>query len=245
MIDENNDMIYNVGDDMDDADELDNQADADGSDTGLRYDSDEDDLPYAYGRCEDPDETDASAREKSVSVWRLLFGCMFWPVTGWRDLKRARKSVDSVVISCFGPLCLLAALSPFAGMFYRGDESPATLAVRAIMLLLSYMFSYFLIPVVGRPFLGAKVSESLATQFGKNALLTLLSTLVMFKLVSNLLPGLEPVLVFLPLWTIYMIYRLTPMLKAPKDRMMLVTVILSILVLGMPLVCQWGLDLFL
>ena len=63
MIDENNDMIYNVGDDMDDADELDNQADADGSYTGLRYDSDEDDLPYAYGRCEDPDETDASDRE--------------------------------------------------------------------------------------------------------------------------------------------------------------------------------------
>lgn len=220
---------------------------ADNADQPLyRIGADEENLPYAYG-VEDPDNEkaeDADSKKSSNSI-ALLLKIMFSPVTGWKSLKRAKLKPERVAGSLFYPLCALAAASCFIDLVYEANNSISGLLVDALIVFISYFFSYFILPVVGRPFLCTEVNESLQTNFGKDTVMVLLSTLAIFKILLNVVPGLEPVIVFMPLWTIYLTHRVVPMLRAPKDKWAMSTVLLSILIVGLPTFFDWLLDMIL
>lgn len=211
---------------------------------------DEDELPYAYGQ-EDPDQPsdhDGNVSEKEKGgpsrislLWRVMLG----PATGWKDLKRASLKKESVASVYFYPLCVAAALSQFVDLIYEAHQSVLKLIVSALVIFVSYIFSYIVLPILGRPFLCAEANKTLETNFGRNALMVLFSTLALFKVAYNAIPFMEPVLVFLPLWTIYLIHRLVPVMRVPKEKWGTTTVILSVLTIGLPMFWQWLFDMLL
>lgn len=211
---------------------------------------DEDELPYAYGQ-DDPDrpadhDVDGSEKEKSSPsrislLWRVMLG----PATGWKDLKRASLKKEAVASVYFYPLCVGAALSQFVDLIYEANQSVLKLIVSALVIFVSYIFSYIVLPILGRPFLCAEANKTLETNFGRNALMVLFSTLALFKVAYNAIPFMEPVLVFLPLWTIYLIHRLVPVMRVPKEKWGTATVILSVLTIGLPMFWQWLFDMLL
>lgn len=270
MTDRDEDILYNLEEEdtaTDDVCRCDKAPDS----PELRADNDksrvfsEDEMPYAYGHGvnEDDDDHDDDDEESSEgendgdgkkkqgkrgddkSAWRLLFSVMIGPTTGWKALKQSRLSPAAFATQCFVPLAALAGLSEFLTLFFTIDTGVTSAVTNCIVVFLSYFFSYFLVPLLGRPFTDAKVTAALQTPFGKKSVETALSTLSLFKILSNLIPGLEPVIVFLPLWTIYIIYKLVPMLRAPKDKRAMTTVVLCILILGLPMGWDWLLGLML
>lgn len=245
MTENDNDTLYTLDDDMDDAGDTLYSIPED-KEPAKRIGQGEEDLPYAYG-VDDPDEPADGAEEGIVTrnPLGLLVGAMLWPVSGWRNLKRAKLPVEKMAAGCFIPLALIASLSIFINFIYQANQTWALLSVQAVTTFLAYIFSYFLLPVAAHPFVDKKVNETLATPFGRNAVMLLLSTLTIFRMLMHLLPSLEPVVVFMPIWTIYMTYRLVPMLKTPKEKQSMTTVILSILTVGLPQAWLWLLNLLL
>jgi hypothetical protein len=65
------------------------------------------------------------------------------------------------------------------------------------------------------------------------------STLLLFRILLNLLPMLGPVLVFLPIWTIYLVVRGARILRVPKDRETSMAGLISLYVIAAPLFCAW------
>lgn len=206
----------------------------------------EEDMLYAFGRKDPEDDSEESWQtvvRKPGNPVNLLVKVMFRPVEGWKALKRSKLSPDKMGLWCFLPLCLMAAASTFAVLLYEADDTVGEVSIQALVYLMSLVFSYFIFPVAGRPFLCDRINETLETGFGKNMVMVALSTLALFRVFFNLLPWMQPVIVFMPLWTIYMIHRGVAVIKVPADKQAMSTVICSILTIGLPMMFEWILDM--
>lgn len=221
---------------------------------------DEEDLPLAYGQedpeylyneeniddeSEDGDDGEDTASRRSLSPFSALLRVMFGPVTGWKALKRARLKPERVGAMCFIPMVTFAALSTLAAMAYGTEIGGLQLTIDVVVTFVSYFFGYFLLPLIAGPMMDQKGRKSLESPFGRNAMMLCFTTLAIFKIIGNLLPIFEPVIVFLPLWTIYMIHRLVPVMQIGKDHWARATVVLSVLVVGLPAAWDYLLSLLL
>lgn len=222
---------------------------------------DEEDLPYAYGQeaphasddeeniddeelNNDENSLEAKAR-KSLSPYSALLRVMFGPVSGWKALKRSRISSERMGAVCFLPMITLAAMSELAIGLYDPEMSVLQQVINVIVTFVAYFFGYFMLPLVAVPMLGRTARKGLESSFGRNAMMLCFTTLALFRLISNILPIFEPVTVFLPLWTFYMVHRLVPVMKIPRDRWAITTLILAVLVVGLPAAWTWLLSLIL
>lgn len=234
--------LYQIEDDEDFL--LDNgnrQIDSDDTtQPGDRFYVDEEELPMAFGQPSDENGDDEEEDKlQTDSPYLLLLKVMFGPVEGWKELKRAKLSPDRMAGICFLPVTLIAALSCLASRYYTLGAGMVEHVIEVVVTFVSFFFGYFLLPLIAKPFLGDKGRAALASPFGRNAMMISFVTLAIFKILDNLLPSFEPVIVFLPLWTIYMIHRLVPVMKIPKERWASTTILLSILVIGLPSAWTW------
>lgn len=205
--------------------------------------ADEEDLPLAYGQWDIEDDDVQKRKRKTTSSYTLLLRVMFGPAVGWKELKRSRLTPDRMATRCFLPMTLLVALSGLVSMFYTVGTGMLEHIIRFVITFVSFFFGYFLLPVMARPFMEEKGRAALASPFGRNAMMICFVTLEMFDMLENIFPGFEPVIVFLPLWTIYLIHRLVPVMKIPQDRQAMSTIVLSALTIGLPALWNYLLTL--
>lgn len=244
--DNGDDALYTLEDD----ERLESVVAEEGDEAGLyveEYDP-ESDMPYAYGKSGDEDDEVEDVKEAAPTdktPLSLLLRVMFSPATGWRTLKRSRIKPERFGMGIFYPLCALASAAQFCSMIYEANQTISSLVVSAMIVFISIFFSYFTIPILAGPFLTEQVKKSLESNFGKVAIMTALSTLAAFDILFELLPPLEPVLVFLPIWTMYLLTRLTKFLGTPKEKLAMTATILCILVIGLPFVWKALLEFLL
>ena len=81
--------------------------------------------------------------------------------------------------------------------------------------------------------------ELMHKDIGRQLVMLSMSTLAIFWTLIQIAPMLEPVLVFLPIWTIYLIYKGVRVLRVPEDTATSTTGILCMLVIGCPLLWNW------
>lgn len=174
-----------------------------------------------------------------ASPFGILMKTMFTPVEGWKALKRAKIPSDKFAAKCFYPLIAIASLSEFAAMFYEANIPIVDMIVRVLMVFISFFFGYFSALSVAVVSLHSSVKETMKSSLGKNFIMLSMSTLAIFLTLFNLLPMVGPALVFLPIWTVYMIFRGVRILRGPRDKEAMTVVILSTLVIGMPLLWNW------
>lgn len=211
----------------------------------------EEDMLYAYGRQDEnalvadaDDQISTGAYKRRVkNPVGLLFKVMFGPVEGWKALKRSRMSPDRMGLCLFFPLCVLVSLSSLCSLVYEADDTLGETLIIALISFMSLVFSYFILPVVGKPFFCARLNDVMDTDFGKNMVMLSLSTLALFRIFFNLVPWLQPVIVFMPLWTIYAIYRGVVVMKVPTEKQAMSTALLSILVICLPIGFDWILSM--
>lgn len=211
------------------------------------YDADDDaaaqDSMEEYSIPEEPSESGSSGKSTGEGgakprmrpvAWRLMLEVLSNPVEGWKAIRRNKLSPAKTQSECFYPMVSVVAITEFAVLFYNPGAGIAKGVVDALCGFVAVFFSYFAIIVMAKLLMPGDARRAFDTNFGKVFVLISLSTLAVFYSLLNLLPMLEPILVFLPLWTVYIICRGARFLKFPKEREHLATGILCLLTVGMP-----------
>lgn len=175
----------------------------------------------------------------------MLLKLMGSPVEGWKELKRTKPHPEEVLKGMFAPLVALAACSCFFSLLYDITTTLPMVLTQALILFISFFVGYFAVILLERVFFSTDCRLRLDTVFGRNFVLVSLSTLAMYRTLMEALPMFGPVLVFLSLYTIYLISMGVRFLRMPRDRETYVTVALSALVIGVPLLLEYIFSLLL
>ncbi|MDE5774156.1 MAG: hypothetical protein K2H86_06845, partial [Muribaculaceae bacterium] len=136
---------------------------------------------------------------------------------------------------CFYPLIAVAAVSEFMSYIYRVPESIGAVLIQALTVFISFFFGYFLILILEKALLPANCKEKALSDYGKQYVLFLLSTLTLFYILSNCVPMLEAIWVFLPLWTIYLASKGIRFFKFEDHRTTLITVMICAFIIISPI----------
>lgn len=183
-------------------------------------------------------EESNTVSRQALSPLAVMFKTMFTPVEGWKSLKRSRIPADMFASRCFYPLLAIASLSEFADMFYEAHIGIVDMIVRSLIVFISFFFGYFSALTLSTLTLSS-IKDNMKSSLGKDFIMLSMSTLAIFYTLFNLLPMIGPALVFLPIWTVYMIYRGARILRAPREKESMVVVVISTLVIGMPILWSW------
>lgn len=193
----------------------------------------------------DQDNPDKSGHDRhgkaGVSVFGLLLKTMFNPVEGWKAIRRSKISPETAQRECFYPLLAFYAVSKFAILAYSAKAELADVLVDAVTSFVSFFFGYFCAVILLKHLLPKITAETFDTDFGKDMVVVSMSSLCLFFILTELLPMLWAVLIFLPLWTVYMICRSTKFIKIPEDKQILTVALMNLIIIGTPILLEWGL----
>lgn len=182
-----------------------------------------------------PDGEEPRKERKRPNPVLLLFSMMTNPVEGWKKIRRARMKPEEVASRCFYPLTALAAVSEFLDYIYGTPEAVNEVLIQALTVFISFFFGYFLVMILEKTLLPTNCREISQSNYGKEYAMYLLSTLTLFYTLSNCLPMLEAVWVFLPLWTIYLASKGIRFFKFPDERTTLLTVLMCSFIILSPI----------
>lgn len=175
----------------------------------------------------------------------LLLKVMLNPVEGWKSVRRAKSTPETVERRCFLPLVAVLSASEFAGLFYSSRVGISQTLVEAVKSFVSFFFGYYCIMILLKMLMPKVLAKSLDSDFGKVFVLYSLSTLCLFYTATELLPMLWAILIFLPLWTVYIICRGTRFLQFPDNKQITCTAVLCLVVVGIPSFISWVLGVIL
>ena len=195
----------------------------------------------AYHEIEDEAEEIADKTEKVRSPFSFLIKIMFNPVEGWKSLRRSGLSIDSFQSGCFYPLLALMAISKFVDLFYTVDTNISQIITKAVISFVAFFFGNFCIQMVMSWILPKEMAQKFEEKFGKEFTLVALSTLVLFSILTNILPMIWPILIFLPIWTLYIMFKGVRFFKFPVEKEMKFFILVSCAMIGIPSVIEWAL----
>lgn len=231
--------LYNIEEpDPDNGDNYAHDSDPDGGDDDL------DDDDYLDDDDEDDEEDEEDEEESKAKPWRpsplwLMFKTMIGPVEGWKSLKRARIGCEEFASRCFYPMIGVAAISEAASVFYKANYSISDWAMEGLFTFITFFFGYFTVLLLGGVILPKESRDVLKKDIGKQFVMLALSTLALFWAAIQIFPMFDPVLVFLPIWTIYIVFKGVRILRVPKDVENSTTGLLCMLVIGVPVFWYW------
>ncbi len=180
------------------------------------------------------EKDDNSAGSRHPGPVTLLLYMMTNPVEGWKRIRRADISPEDTAAKCFYPLTALASLSVFAELLYGTLTGFTSALIKALLVFISFFFGYFLVKIMTKIFTPQACRKAIDSNFGKEYVMYLLSTLTIFYTAGSLLPMLDSLLVFLPLWTIYLATKGVRFFKFSDSRTALVTVLLCCYIILAP-----------
>lgn len=175
----------------------------------------------------------------------MLLRVMVNPNNGWRAYKASKFKSSAVERKCFYPLAAVAAAGKFFSKLYSPDMPLSQILVEAIVTFMSFFFGYFIVMLLMKIFFGVSTREKMESEFGKNYILLGLSCEALFSFLISALQFIEPVLVFLPIYTIYLLSKGVKFLRVPKESETVTTSICALLVVGVPILLDWLFTLIL
>lgn len=178
-------------------------------------------------------------RENTGSPFLSLLRIMFSPVEGWKAFKRHGYTTGRIGAACFFPLAALAAAASLLQFFYGAMLDIRQSVVTAIVMFISFFFGYFTVVLLMDLVLPRKSAEIFRSTLGKNFVMMSMSTLALFELVYQALPMIDPVLAFLPVWTLYLICRGIKIMRVPVREEKRTMWTMCLLIIGMPSLCRW------
>lgn len=181
----------------------------------------------------------APVKEKSGSPMLMLMEILVTGTAGWKQLRRSRLTPEQTAAGCFYPVLALASACRFADWFYLPEFILSETLIRAFSLFISFFFSYFAVQVVCRWLFPLAAKAKTETPYFKLVVQNALASLALFLIPAELVPILEPITVFLPIWTAFIITKGTRFLRMPKEHenRCMVTIVVTTII--MPYLIMW------
>lgn len=189
-----------------------------------------------------PDPTKENLKRtipKRRSPFLLLFSILMTGSAGWKELRRSRLTPEQTAAGCFYPLIALASVCRFSDWFYLPEFNLSATLVSAVSVFASFFFSYFAVQVVCRWLFPMATKSKTETSYFKLLVQYALSSLALFWIPAEILPVLEPITVFLPIWTAFIITRGIRFLKLPENTTNRCMAIIVLSVIVMPYIFIW------
>lgn len=191
----------------------------------------------------DPDSNPVKQKhnkQKRHSPFFLLLGILMTGTAGWKDLRRTRLKPEQTAAGCFYPLIALASVCRFADWFYLPDFNLSNTLISAASVFASFFFSYFAVQVVCRWLFPLSAKAKTETPYFKLIVQYALASLALFWIPAEILPILEPLTVFLPIWTAFIITKGIRFLLLPEQyhNRCMVTIVVTVIV--MPYLFMWA-----
>lgn len=196
----------------------------------------------SYSIDDDEEGESDETEEGKVSAIGLMFKLMFNPVEGWKYLRRSKIKPEALQGGCFYPLLALLAIGKFAEFFYSVNVELGQVVTQAVISFVAFFFGYFAVQMVLSWLLPEDMVKKFDTVFGKQYLIMSLSTLAFFSIFTDLLPMLWPILIFLPIWTFYIMFKGIRFFKFAQNQEMKFFVYSCAAVIGIPLLIDWVLN---
>ena len=196
----------------------------------------------------DPEPDSGGSNHKSSPLRKrhvpffLLFRILMTGTAGWKDLRRSRLKPEQTAAGCFYPLIALASVCRFCDWFYLPEFNLSETLVSAASVFVSFFFSYFAVQVVCRWLFPYVAKSKTETPFFKLMIQYSLASLALFWIPAEILPILEPLTVFLPIWTAFIITKSMRFLRLPEKHVnrCVATIVLTVIV--MPYLFMWLCD---
>lgn len=177
-----------------------------------------------------------------TSPFLLMLGVLSNPIEGWKSVRRSGINPDETLKGCFYPLLAFYALSRFSVFFYTSRVDFGQLFIDVLISIVSFFFGYFCILILLRTLMPAGVKDNITSNFGKVFIIISLSSLCMFFSFLEIMPMLWDLLIFLPLWTIYVVCRGARFFRFPEHKQISCTGILCFVIVGVPCLLMWGFE---
>ncbi|MDE6019135.1 MAG: hypothetical protein K2G85_10020 [Muribaculaceae bacterium] len=177
--------------------------------------------------------------KKGYNPFLLLLSILMTGTAGWKKLRRSRLKPEQTAAGCFYPIIAVAAACRFADWFYVPEFNISTTLVSAASIFVSFFFSYFAVHVICRWLFPVQAKSKTDTEYFKLIVQYALSSLALFMIPAEILPILEPLTVFLPIWTAFIITKALRFLRLPEiyHNRCMVTIVITVIV--MPYLFMW------
>lgn len=175
-----------------------------------------------------------------LNYLKLMLQLILSPSQGWDDVAAAAPDPHRELVLGLVPVCLLAGLSVGASLYWLHDVSASSLIIRGVVCFAVYMLTYFIAQALLTALL-PRITEDGLVDRERVMLFSQLCVgqMAIFGMIENLLPSeVAPIVQFLPLLVIVVMYRARKFLDVDKTKsgLMLafgiVAVILPVYVIG-------------
>lgn len=184
---------------------------------------------------------------KRLTMWTIVPQIMVTPASGWAKAEKNGPSPELAVIRFFLPLCLLSGGAAFISLLYphhvEGNVFTTTL-VNAVIQFCSFFIGYYVALVATKGFLPKEDRRLPSTSYGKLMIMTGVATLALFHILFLALPMLDFILGFLPLWTIFLLFKGMERVDIRSDKRILCIAVVCLATIGSPTLMEWILTLF-
>lgn len=140
------------------------------------------------------------------------------PRHGWEDISYDNPGHKELFVSGFLPFILIVSLSPLIGCIYTGEFEWLYEVGAILKIFLKYFISYFIAGLIFTFYMPV-VSQGACKEKQRSVFLMFsLGLLAILDLLHNCLPIDLAVLNFLPLYTLFIMWRGAPYMKVAKGR---------------------------
>lgn len=167
----------------------------------------------------DADDSDGSEEPKRRPTRHpmLMFLHLFWsPVKAWKRLKNSKVTPEEFAAKCFYPLLAVMTACNFLDLLRNQELTLAAELQKAVCVFIAFFLGYFCVLVISKFILPEDAREKIATRFGRVYLMAGMASLALFFTIGEVLPDLDALIVFFPLFTIYLSARGAKYLRIKK-----------------------------
>lgn len=167
------------------------------------------------------------------------------PAEGWKDIGKYAIPNNLVLSKLFYPSLGLLSLSSFVPFLlgYVSETLQGTVII-AMIDFVKFFISFFVISYLAIGFSSDLFKSKTEENKLNNFIAFNLTILVIFNILSNLMPEF-PFFEIFPLYIIYVVYRGLGYLNIPKNRVQVFVLIMSLLLLIVPNGMKFIFDLFI
>lgn len=194
---------------------------------------------YSQAERVDDEKSSDENGKRDKSAFLMMLKVLFNPIEGWKSIRRYKLTIEECQKGCYYPLLAILAVSKFAEFIHTPRVGLNEVVVDAVAAFVSFFFGYFCIIILLNLLMPVRAKESVKSEFGKVFVIISLSTLCLFFAVLDIFPMLWAALIFLPLWTIYVICRGVRFFRFPENKQISCTATMCLLIVGVPCVLDW------
>lgn len=173
-----------------------------------------------------------------ASAWKCFLKLFYSPTAAWHKIALTGLNSDLVARTVLYPLIALSSALEFLRIIYNTHATVAPVLQTAVITFISWFAGYFCVVLAAQNICGATVKKVIDSACGKTFVMMCMATLVVFYIIYELIPILEPLIVFTPLYTIFLITKGVAISGIEEDKTLKVSAWFAVLIIGIPIVIQ-------